>query len=192
MEFLELNCTKTKIKNWMQLKADYRPMKNESVNKHSLAFPFCETAMPKNVQTPIQLCSFHMLARLCSKFFKHGYTIMWIEIFQMYKLGFKAAEEPEIKLSTFSGSRRKQRSSRKKSISATLTTLKPLTVWITTSCGKFLKRWKYQTTLPASWEVCMQVKNKQLEPDMEQWTGSKLGKEFVKAVYCDLAYFTYM
>jgi len=140
MEFLELKCTKTKIKNWMQLKADYRPMKNESVNKHSLAFPFFEIAMPKNVQTPIQLCSFHMLARLCSKFFKHGYTIMWIEIFQMYKLGFKAAEEPEIKLSTFSGSRRKQRSSRKKSISATLTTLKPLTVWITTSCGKFLKR----------------------------------------------------
>ena len=113
MEFLELKCTKTKIKNWMQLKSDYRPMKSELVNKHSLAFPFFETAMSKNVQTPIQVCSFHMLARLYSKFFKQGFTSTWTENFQMYKLGFKVAEEPEIKLSTFSGSRRKQRSSRK-------------------------------------------------------------------------------
>ena len=109
MEFLELKCTKTKIKNWMQLKADYRPM---LVNKHSLAFPFFETAMPKYVQTPIQLCSFHMLATLCSKFFKQGFTSMWTENFQMYKLGFKEAGESEIKLSTFSESRRQQGSSR--------------------------------------------------------------------------------
>ena len=47
-------------------------------------------------------------------------------------------------------------------------------VWITTNCGKFLKRWEYQTTLPASWEMCMQVKKQQLEPDMEQQTGFKL------------------
>ena len=39
-------------------------------------------------------------------------------------------------------------------------------VWITTNCGKFLKKWEYQTTLPASWEICMQVKKQQLEPDM--------------------------
>ena len=56
-------------------------------------------------------------------------------------------------------------------------------MWITTNCGKFLKRWEYQTTLPASWEICMQVKQQQLELDMEQQTGSKLGKEYVKAVY---------
>ena len=49
-------------------------------------------------------------------------------------------------------------------------------VWITTNCGKFFKTWEYQTTLPASWEICMQVKKQQLEPDMKQ-TGSKLGKE---------------
>ena len=41
-------------------------------------------------------------------------------------------------------------------------------VWITTNCGKFFKRWEYQTTLLASWEICMQVKKQQLEPDMEQ------------------------
>ena len=55
-----------------------------------------------------------------------------------------------------------------------------------------LKRWEYQTTLPASWEICIQVKKQQLEPDMEQWTGSRLGKEYVKAVFCHLAYLTYM
>ena len=51
---------------------------------------------------------------------------------------------------------------------------------------------KFQTTWPASWEICMQVKKQQLEPDMEQWTGSKLGREYVKAVYCHPAYLTYM
>ena len=57
---------------------------------------------------------------------------------------------------------------------------------------KFLKRWEYQTTWPASWEICMQVKKQQSELDMEQQTGSKSGKEYVKAVYCHPAYLTYM
>ena len=70
--------------------------------------------------------------------------------------------------------------------------LKPLTVCITTNCGKFSKRWEHQTTWPASWEIYMQVKKQQLEPDLEKQTGSKLGKEHVKAVYCHLAYLTYM
>ena len=65
-------------------------------------------------------------------------------------------------------------------------------VWITTNSGKVLKSWEYQTTWPASWEICMQVKKQQLELDMEQWTGSKLGKEYVNAVYCHPAYLTYM
>ena len=73
-----------------------------------------------------------------------------------------------------------------------LTMLKPLTLWITTNCGIFLKRWESQATLPASWETCMQDKKQQLELDMEKWTGSKLGKEYVKAVYCHPAYLTYM
>ena len=73
-----------------------------------------------------------------------------------------------------------------------LTTPKSLTVWITTNCGKFIKRQEYQSTLLASGETCMQVKKKQLEPDMEQRTGSKLGKNCVKAVYCHPAYLTSM
>ena len=97
----------------------------------------------------------------------------------------------KIKLPTSIGLYKKQENS-KRTISASVTTPKPLTVWITTNCGKFLKRWEHQPTLPASWEVYMQVKKQQLEPDMEQGTGSKLGKEYVKAVYCQLAYLTYM
>ena len=102
----------------------------------------------------------------------------------MYKLDLEKAEEPEIKLPTSAGSSKKQESSRKTSISALLTMPKPLTVWTTTNCGKFWKRWEYQTTLPASWKTCMWVKKQQLEPDMEQGTGFKLGKEYVKAVFC--------
>ena len=61
-----------------------------------------------------------------------------------------------------------------------------------TNCGNFLKRWEYQTMLLVSWEIWMQVKKEELEPNMEQWTGSKLGREYVKAVCCHLAYLTYI
>ena len=73
-----------------------------------------------------------------------------------------------------------------------LTKLKHLTVWITTNWGKFLKGWEYQTTLPAFWETCMQVQKQQSEPNKEQCTGSKLGKECIKAVYYHPAYLAYM
>ena len=75
----------------------------------------------------------------------------------------------------------KVESSRKTSTSALLTMPKPLTVWIITNCGK-LKRWEYQSTLSASWEICMQIKKQQLELGMEQQTGSKSGKKNIKAV----------
>ena len=54
---------------------------------------------------------------------------------------------------------------------------KAFTVWITTISGKFLQRWEYQITLTVSWETCIRVKKQQLEPDMEQQSASKLGKE---------------
>ena len=78
---------------------------------------------------------------------------MWTLNFLMFKLVLEKAEEPEIKLPTSAGSSKKQESSRKTSISALSTMPKPLTVWITKNCGKFFKRWEYQTTLPASWEI---------------------------------------
>ena len=57
---------------------------------------------------------------------------------------------------------------------------------------KIHKEMEYQTTLFVSWEICMQIKKQQLEPDMEQWTGSKLEKEYVKVVYCHPTYLTYV
>ena len=103
--------------------------------------------------------------------------------FQMFKLVFEKAEEPEIKLPTSAGLSKKQESFRKTSTSDLLTMPKPLTVWVTIN-WKILKEMEYQTTWPASWETCMKVRKQQLELDMEQQTGSKYGKEYVKAVYC--------
>ena len=110
----------------------------------------------------------------------------------MFKLDLEETDEQEIKLLTYIGSEKKQEISRRTSISALLTMPEPLCVWITTNCGKFLTRWEYQMTLPASWEICMQVIKQELEPDMKQWIDSKLSKEYVKAVYCHPAYLTCM
>ena len=78
----------------------------------------------------------------------------------------------------------KAREFQKASISALLTMPKPLTVWITINCGKFWKRWEYQTTWPDSWVICIQVRKQQLELDMEQQAGPKSLKEYVKDIYC--------
>ena len=135
--------------------------------------------MSKNAQTLLQLHSFHMLERLCSKSFKLSFSNTWTKNFQMCKPDLEKAGKPEIKFPTSVGSEKKQGNYQKSSNSALLTTLKPLNVWVTTNCGKFLKRWEYQTTLLVSWETCMQDENHQ---NMEQWTGSKLGNEYVKVV----------
>ena len=73
-----------------------------------------------------------------------------------------------------------------------MTMPKPSIVWTTINCGKFWRRWEYQTTWPASWETCMQVRKQQLELDMEQQTGSKQENEYIKAVYCHPAPLAYM
>ena len=88
-------------------------------------------------------------------------------------------------------SQKKQENSRKKtSTSAFSNYVKPFDCG-SQQTGNFFKRWKYQTTLPTFCETCMQINKQQLEPDMEQWTGSKLRKEYIKAVYCHPAYLTY-
>ena len=108
----------------------------------------------------------------------------------MVKFYLQKKEEPGIKLPTSVGSSKKQESSRKKIYFCFI----DYTIafdWIKTHCGKF-KRWEYQTILPASWELCMQVKKQQLELDMEKQTRSKSGMEYVKAAYCHPASLTYM
>ena len=116
---------------------------------------------------------------------------MWTMNFQMFKLDLEKAEEPEIKLPTFVDHRESKRVPKKH--------LLPLyglcqSLWLCGSqrTGKFFKRWEYQTTWPAYWEICMKVKKQHLEPDMEQQTGSKSGQEYVKAVHCHPAYLTSM
>ena len=104
-----------------------------------------------------QLHSSHKLVKYCSKFSNPGFNSMWTVNFQMFKLDLEKAEEPDIKLPTSTGTSKKQEIFRKTSTSALLTMSKPLTVWITTNCGKLFKRWEYQTTWPASWEIWMQV-----------------------------------
>ena len=120
---------------------------------------------------PIALTSH--ASKVMLKISKQGFNSTWTMNFQMFKLVLEKSEEPEIKLPTSTRSWKKQESSRKTSTSALSTMPKPLTVWITINCGKFWKRWEYQTTWPASWETCMQVRKQRLELDMEQQTGSK-------------------
>ena len=111
----------------------------------------------------------------------------------MYNLDLEKAEEPEIKLPTFTRSQKKQVHSRKTSTSASLTTLKPLTVWITANCGRFLEMGAPDhltcllRNLYVGQEAIVRTRH-----DMEQLTGSKLGKEYIEAVYCHPAYLTYM
>ena len=109
----------------------------------------------------------------------------------MFKLDLEKAEEPEIKLPTSVGSLKKQEF-QKNIYFCFIDYAKAFDLWITTNCGKFWKRWEYQTTWSAFWEICMQVRKQQLEMDMEQQTGSKSGKEHIKAVYCQPACLTHM
>ena len=144
------------------------------------------TGLEKSVFIPIpkkgntkECSNYHTIAlishasRVMLKILQPGFSNTWTVNFHMFKLVLEKAEEPEIKLPTSAGSRKKQESSRKASISAFLTMPKPLTVWITINSEKFWERWEYQTTWPASWETYMQVRKQQLELDMEQQTGSK-------------------
>ena len=109
----------------------------------------------------------------------------------MYMLNLEKAEEPEITLPASAGSLKKQESYRKTYTFALLTKPKPLTVWITTN-WKILKEMVIPNHLTVPWETYREDKKQQLKLDMEQWTGSKLGKQYIKAVYCHPAYLTYM
>ena len=145
--------------------------------KGQFSFQSLRKEMPKNAQTTTQLHSSHTLVTAAAS--KVMLKILQARLQQYVnrelpdgQSGFRKGIGTEIRLPTSAGSSKKQGSSRKTSISALLTLPKPLTVWITINCGKFWKRWEYQTTWPASWEICMQDKKQQLELDMEQQTGS--------------------
>ena len=132
--------------------------KNDKLEKVSYHSNNKERQCQRMFKKTTQLYSSYALAKWCSRFSKPGFNNMWTMNFQMFKLDLEKAEEPEVRFPTSIRSSKKRESSRKTSTTVWLTTTKPLIVWITTHCGKFFKRLEYQTTLSASWEVCMQVK----------------------------------
>ena len=155
--------------------------------KGQFSFQSQRKAMPKNAQTTIQFYSSHTLAKESSKFSKPGFSNTWTMNFQMFKLVLENAEEPEIKLPTSTGSSKRQESSRKTSISALLTMPKPLNVWITIN-WKILKELGIPDHLTCLLRNLYAGQKATVRPYMEQQTGSKLGKEYIKAVYCHPAY----
>ena len=144
--------------------------------KGQFSFQSQRRAMPKNAQTTIELSSFHMPARLCSKSFKLGFSSTWTENIQMYKLGLEKAEEPEIKLPTFAGSWRKQGSSKNNIYFCFTHYAKAFDCADPNILWKILK----ETRVP-DYLICLlknpYVCHRATEPDMEWLTGSKLGKE---------------
>ena len=104
----------------------------------------------------------------------------------MFKLVLEKAEEPEIKLPNPLDHGKSKRVPENHIFLPFLAMPKPLTVWITINCGKFWKRWEYQTTWHASWETCMQVRNKQLELYL------KWGKGVCRGCMLSPAYLTYL
>ena len=140
--------------------------------KKSVFIPIPKKGNAKECSNYCTIALNSQASKVLPKFSKPGFNKTWTVKFQMFKLDLEKAEEPEIKLPT-ALDHWKSESSRKTSISALLTTPKPLTVQITIKCRLFFKRWEYQSTWPASWEICMQVRKQQLELDMEQQTGFK-------------------
>ena len=105
------------------------------------------------------------------KILKPGFNSMWMVNFWMFKLDVEKSEW-EIKLPTYMDTEN-TKEFQKNIYFCFIDYAKTFDSWITINCGKFWKRWEYQTTWPASWEICMQVRKQQLELDMEQQTGSK-------------------
>ena len=126
--------------------------------KRSVFIPIPKKGNDKECSSYCTIALLSHANKVMLKTLESGFSNMWTVNFLMFKLVLEKAEEPAIKLPTSPGSWKKQESSRKTSISALLTMPKPLTGWITISYGKFWKRWEYQTTWPASWRICMQVK----------------------------------
>ena len=136
--------------------------------------------IPVPKKSSVKECSNYCTIALISQVSKVMLKILQVRLQQYMnhelpdvQTAFRKAEEPEIKLPISTRSSKKQESFRKTSISALLTMPKPLTVWITINYWKFWKRWEYQTTWPASWEICLKVRKQQLELNIEQQTGSK-------------------
>ena len=120
-------CCTQYVSKFGQLSSGHR------TGKCHFSFQSQRRTTPKNVPATVQLCSFHTPVRLCTKSFKLDFSSIRTKNFQMYKLGLDKAREFQ------------------KNIYFCFTDYaKSLTVWITTNCGKFFRRWEYWTALPVS------------------------------------------
>ena len=147
-------------------------------------------AMPKNVQTNKQLCSFH-IKKIMLKILQTRFQQNMNHELPDVQAGFGKGRGTRHQIANILWITEKAREFQK-NIYFCFSDFAKAFIWITTNCGTFLKRWEYKTTWPASWEICMLDEKQQLEPDVEQQTGSKLGKKYIKAVYCHPAYLTSM
>ena len=152
--------------------------------------------MPKEVQTKCTIALISHVSKVILEILQARLQLCVSQELPDVQAGFRKDRETRDQIANSHYIVQKAREFNKqtnKQTSVSLITWKPLTLWNTRNCGKFLKRWEYQTTWPVSWEkIFMQVKKHQLKLDMEQQTVSKLGKEYVKAEYCHPAYLTYM
>ena len=147
--------------------------------KGQFSFQFQIRVMPKNVSTTVQLHPFQMLARLCSKSFKLGFSSMWTENFQMYQLNLVKGRENKDEITNTHRILEKEREFQKNIYFCYTDYTKAF------DCVDHNKLWKIlqEMGIPdrIAWETCMKVKKQQLKPDMEQWTGSILGKEYIRS-----------
>ena len=160
MEF-QLSCSKSwKMMLWKcctQYASRFGKLSSgHRTGKGPFSFQSQRKAMPKNAQTTTQLHSSHASKVMLKILQAQPQQYVNRELPDV-QAGFRKGRGTEIKLPSSIGLSKKQGSSRKTSISALLTIPKPLTVWITTNCGKFFKRWEHQTTWTASWDTCIQV-----------------------------------
>ena len=141
--------------------------------KGQFSFQSQRKAISKNAETTTQLHSSQHASEVMLKIFQARLQQYVNSELSGVQTGFRKGRGTRDQIGNIHLIIKKAREFQKTSISALLTMPKPLTMWITANCGKFFKRWEYQTTWPASWEICMQVRQQQLELNMKEQTGSK-------------------
>ena len=129
--------------------------------------------MPKNVQITIQLHSYLHARKVMLNVLQARLQQFVNQEFPDVQAGFRKGRRARDYIVSICWSRQKAREFQKNIYFCFVDYAKALTAWIKTNCGKFLNRWEYQTTRPASWEICIQVRKQWLELDMEQQTSSK-------------------
>ena len=157
----------------------------QRAGKGQFSFQFQRRAVPKNVQTTAQLVLISHASKIMLKILQARLQQFVKQELPDVQAGFWRGRGTRDQIANIHWIIEKAREFQKNIYFGFFDYAKCFDCVDHNELWKILKEiWEYQTTLPASWEICMQVKKQQLELDMEQQTGSKLGKEYVKAIYC--------